>query len=255
MDIIDLLDTAENDLNYVSRNSLTIPASEIYKKVCNIQSYIKDIQIICRRMAQISNSLNEFVLYKDSSDNKYVEINQLVDDNKISDSRKKFSKNKISVVDNSPEIEVINIDDEKDLPFNYIYRLSGTGEFCINLNGYVLKSDICEIKSSEKSIICQYGVTCKHLLNTGKCKFYHHPDDYVSLNKPIEDEKRALPHSSWLYNPRNKISRHLRDPNTIRSDILLMGDHDEESIRTPQLITDILMYIMLKQCKSIKDEN
>ena len=141
-------------------------------------------------------------------------------------------------------LPIKTVDRISKIPISYVYYITSLNCYAININGMIIKGDICDILpyGSPKTSLCSYGLICK---NQNTCQFYHKTDKC----------KRAFTPGSWIYNPisaRNRPSkyytRHIGNASTLLFDIkMLSKSHYNEEVnnRETQLIHDLLIYTTL----------
>lgn len=179
-------------------------------------------------------------------------------------------------------INVKIVNDINDVPNIPLYWVSNINQYVTQINGIIFRGNIGNIynKSHIKNnivtnqiIICKYGNTCKKILNSDICKFYHDPLDLLSL---LKEEKithkvfnnykklyRNFLNTAWIYtdlplNNNNKIMRHFGSRNTLKHEFDLIkinnmktNDNIIQDFRQ-QCMHDILVIMGLNQLNLLK---
>jgi hypothetical protein len=151
-------------------------------------------------------------------------------------------------------INVKTVATTKEIPVCTIYYVEEIKQFAININGIVIRGDLCNIVpyQKEKSAACEYGIECRSFKLKKQCPYYHDPADYLHHKIPVPEQSRNFTIGSWIYtknkNPSTYYTRHIGSKDRILYDLATLKTvqyRAEVSNREGQLIHDLLIYMIL----------
>lgn len=207
----------------------------LQKNILILQENIKLMQSICYRLADVANigaqKLN--LIYTMIGESKFKPIDPYPSENSHAIYKNKILGIKKQLTETN-NVHVRLIAEEKEIPTNDLFYDEITKEYVININGYNIKGNLCNIEKKPIS----FSKTCRdtHCQNP-QCRYWH------------KYNTRTLAIGSWLYSSiSNKNCRHIGGLRTISNDIKMLSEkdyHEEISNRESQLMHDILVFIIL----------
>lgn len=207
---------------------------------------IKMIQSVAKRLSDISNYITRIL------SNNFININNNILDPypssrdhailRINSAKKKYINNNT--------VPVIEVENENDIPVNYLYYIKNIKQYAINIFGINIKGNISHLVNygDKKIEKCKYGIDCKTI---DKCNYYHDPYDFVKLGLDIPDNNiKNITNGNLIYNTKKKKSnmRLIGDINTLDNDLISISkdEYDRELLnREYMIINDLIMYIIL----------
>lgn len=259
------LDSADLIHNLLINNGAFIDINKINNKLCELESYIKQIQGVSFRIAHIYNnckkSTKRIIINKPFSSS----LNPLPKNRDWTNMYKYI--NNLDKLDNikeiAPEIniKIQPIDNIDDLPNTQLYWVKSLNQFAFCIGGVVFRGNIGNIytKNQNKNKIfyekCKYGNSCQ----LTKCKYYHDPL-LLKNNQNAENAIRNFNNSSWLYsnNIHSKTLRVFGNRQTLKSDLTLIREaHYKDDMidrYLSQTMHDILVSLAVNQCNLINNK-
>jgi hypothetical protein len=228
--------------NIVNKNQF-LSSSKTKNQLYELESFIKHIQTISHRIAQIYNSCkkrhsNGFVIHRNLN-LKSVGVFPL--NNHWSSLYRTTNKDSKTL---SPGIHtnVKIVDTQEEIPNVPLYWIRSLNQFAIHVNGVLLRGNIGNIyvktpksRESGKNIKkCRNENKCSYLLSGKTCRYYHDPKDILQLfnSGNISEEiyraymisYRNYTNISRLYTndamkEKNKMMRFIGNRNTLKSDL------------------------------------
>ena len=259
----DYLKMADEAHDYVDKFLIGLSTNKLEEKVISLQASIKNIQAVAKRIADVSNIINQLIMYRKSilpvNDKKSLNnIDPYPTENDHAVLRMVYqNKDESKYIIDKISLPVKIVDNISEIPVNNLYYISSIKQYAINIAGIIIKGNLANIVNyqTEKSARCEYGVECKSFTKSKTCKYYHDPEDYIKLNLPVPEENdniRNFTVGSFLYSknrrPKTYFTRHVgsRDTLTYDLDMLKTVQYREEvSNREGQLIHDLLIYMIL----------
>jgi hypothetical protein len=259
MHIEEYLKNADEIYNNIIKFNIIMQQDEIDEKILEIQSGIKIIQSVAKKMADISNSIKRIsnrkrIMLKGKESNKFIDPYPTIETHAI------LRNSLMKKIDITPELKIpaIIVPNEEYIPTSFIYYIEETKQFAININGFNIKGSLGDIVEygNEKTFQCKFAHECK---NINTCCFYHPPEDFIKLNIPIVYQKRNFTAGSWIYSNKYNIkyNRHIGNGSSLKFDLekLKKTDYEEElNTRKSQMIHDILIYISLLQYNMLHEK-
>jgi hypothetical protein len=253
MTIKDCLKLADDCHNFIDMYSLTCKLQDLEKNLSMLQIIIKNIQSVAKRMADVSNIINRSIIFRkqDGKMIKYIDPYPTENDHTVL--RFKYPEPSFNIIKDI-NIPVKYVEKTSDIPVTSLYYNKELKQFCINVNGVIIKGNLGNILSykNEKTVRCDYGSECKSLIKSIACKYYHEPEDYKKLNMNIPDETRNFTVGSFIYTNNRSIktyyARHVGNASTMEHDISMLKkvSYKEEIFnREGQLMHDLLVYMIL----------
>jgi hypothetical protein len=229
----------------------------VKKSILYLQSQIKFLQAICRRMADISNMgtqqinlINKIIM----TENKLNAIDPQPNGHTHAFYKNQITGEKKELIKNV-SIAVKPIQTEHFIGYNELYYDMTRKEYIININGYNVRGNFCRIEKHPKKNYrkCKDGPKCKDIKN---CQWWHSQDERLENNINAENY-RSLSNGSWLYSSLDKhdFNRHIGGLDTIENDISTMSKkqyEEEVEIREAQLMHDILVFLILTNNGMVK---
>ena len=243
------LTTADQIHDYVDRTGVILPSQTLEEKILQLQTAVKNIQAIAKRIADVSNVCNQILLYR-KRQGTYLDPYPSENDHVVL--RTKYPAESVSLV--GFDLPCTVVETAADIPVSSLYYIKQLGQFALNVNGVVIRGSLGNVveRSAENSARCEYGTECKSLLRNGTCKYYHDPTEYLKVGKPIADVTRNFTVGSWLYcsnsKPSRYYTRHVGSRDTLQADLTRLKKsqyRDEIFTREGQLAHDLLVYLIL----------
>jgi len=252
MNLEDYLKNADDIYNEIVKFHIIMKQDDIDNKILEIQSGIKIIQAVAKKMADISNSIKRInnrkkIMLNGTDSYKFIDPYPNIETHGV------IRNHLMKKININPDIKipVVIVQKEEFIPTSFIYYIEETQQFAVNINGFNIKGNLGNILEygNEKTSLCEYRSECKTI---NKCKYYHPPEDYIKLNIPIVHQIRNFTVGSWIYSKKNNIkyNRHIGNGASLHSDIenLKKDSYIEEiETRKSQMIHDILVYITIQQ--------
>jgi hypothetical protein len=222
---------------------------ELEQYVNQLQTGIRTIQSIAKRMADISNIANEIILYKKEgaavktintypSENDHATISTLYAD--------EFKEPHPGI-----KVPVKVVKTLAQIPKQHLYYVENIKSYAVNIGGVCLRGGLANYSHYQEPYTarCEYGTQCK---NIALCKYYHEPEDYLRLHLEVPDRPRNFTIGSYIYSkkktPSAYFTRHIGGKSTLEEDFLTLKQvqfREEIATREGQLIHDLLIYMML----------
>ena len=232
----------------VDSYSLVLKPEALEEKMEKLRLCIRNIQSVAKRLADISNYVNQIRLLKtNTSDTKFTDVHPTSTDHTTL--RLMYP----TMYNHNEVYNVCEYQNESDLPYCKLAYIPDKQLYAICINGIVIKGNLCTVrKQYEYSRLCKYGDKCKLL---PYCKHYHYYSDYSNTDKD-KYVRRNLTPGSWLYSSmmsHKKVKgylRHVSDVDMLDVDIKMMSESEYESeiqTREAQLMHDILVFLILTQ--------
>ncbi len=247
----DYLNNADNIINKISKKKLNY--SELESYVITLQKNIKDIQTVAKYMADISNNINEILV----NNNHTIQKEKIIDPYPLSGDhamlRTKYQEETKEIIKNI-NIPVKIVNKKEEIPISYLYYVNELKQYAINVNGLIIKGNLANISDYKdlKTCRCEYSIRCNSLKKDIPCNYYHDPEDYIALGKPIVEQTRCFTPGSYIYTKKKLLNtyynRHVGSKDTLIYDLITlrkMQYKDEMYNREGQMIHDILIYIIL----------
>lgn len=255
----DYLQLADDAHEYANSYGITT-SSKLEEKVHQLQGSIKNIQAVAKRMADVSNIINQLILHKKTLSQKTHTALNIIDpypepgDHAVL--RAKYIKeNEKKEILNGIELPIKIVEKESEIPIGSIYYISNVDQYAINVAGVNIKGNLSNIVEyqKERSARCEYGIECKSFKNGTSCNYWHDPEDYLKLGMKIPaNNTRNFTVGSWLYSknkkPKTYFTRHIGSKDTLLHDLAMLPKiqyREEISNREGQLIHDLLLYMIL----------
>lgn len=249
----DYLNLADNTQNLLDKSGILLSNATLEQQVVNLHKGIKNIQVIAKYMADVANIANQFLLSKKKKGPSQT-INPYPNSTDHSVLRTSFPEEKKELVP-SIFLPVKQVDKPEQIPISKIYYIKSTKQYAINIEGIIIKGNLANITNyqSESTARCEYGIRCKNFSKGNPCKYYHEPEDYITLNKEIPDDlTRNFTVGSWLYSstkrPKTYFARHVGSKDTLKQDLQYLKKAqylEEVANREGQLVHDLLIYCLL----------
>jgi hypothetical protein len=139
----------------------------------------------------------------------------------------------------------------EEIPNTPLYWVDDINQYAIHVNGVLLRGNIGNIynknhikenKIVHQIAICKHKNTCRNILNSEICKFYHDPMELIQLVKckkmdidtfnKYKNLHRNFLNTSWIYtemprNNGNNLMRHFGSRNTLKHEFDLMKINNE----------------------------
>lgn len=257
-----------------------INLKKIKNRLYELESYVKQIQSVSYRIAQIYNICKKeynqnSVLLGDSIKLKTIDLfpekNTWVSLSRIP---KENSKPLVPGV----MVNVKTVETCDEIPNTPLYWVNSLNQFAVHVNGIIFRGNIGNIfvknrddgESGNFTKNCKHGNKCTFLLNNKKCKFYHDPMDVLELYEEGKIKRETFDmykniyknfnNSSWIYtndmaSAKNKMMRFVGNRNTLRTDMIYAKHGNAEWVDEykSQTFHDFLVTMALGQNGMIKD--
>jgi hypothetical protein len=256
----DYLKFADDAHDYVDKFCIALGTQKLEEKVQSLQISIKTIQSVAKRMADVSNIINQIILHRkviipaNRKTLKSIDPYPTENDHAVLRSIYPDPKESKQIIDDI-KIQVKSVPSVLEIPINYIYYIENLKQYAININGVIIKGGLSNIVNyqTEKSARCEYGIECKRFKKDTTCKYYHDSEDYIKLDKSVPDDNiRNYTVGSWMYSknkrPKTYFTRHVGSKDMIIYDLDMLKKvqyREEISNREGQLIHDLLIYLLL----------
>jgi hypothetical protein len=268
--------------NIVNKNQF-LSSAKTKNQLYELESFIKYIQTISHRIAQIYNICKKkhsdgFVIHR-SLQLKSVGVFPL--QNHWASLVRTTNKDSKTLAPNvSTNVKIVETLEE--IPNTPLYWIRSLNQFAIHVNGILFRGNIGNIYvKTPKS--CEYGNNinkcrnknkCSYLLNGKKCNYYHDPEDVLLLFKVggISSEVyhmylgiyRNYTNVSWLYTndvikQKNKMMRFVGNRNTLKGDLSIskykendwVNDYKSQTFHDFLVVLAINQYGLLKECPDV----
>jgi hypothetical protein len=249
--IKDFLEEANQYHTLVEKYGIALSNEKLQNIILTLQSNIRTIQAVSKRIADISNVVNDFVIKrKNPQQIKYIDPYPSENDHTTLTNLQAEEKSELLP---NISIPIKRVPSSAYITPQPIYFLEDVQLYAININGVILKGDLANISDyrTTHTALCEYGVKCRSIQT---CKYYHDVEDYKKLSLPVPKNKRNFTVGSWIYsknrNPKTYFTRHVGGANTLIDDLKCIRkiQYKEEIInREGQLIHDLLIYMVLLQ--------
>ncbi len=249
----DYLKQADIVHEYIDKFCVILTPKQLEEKVIELQSSIKTIQAVAKRIADISNIVTRVLNKKTSTKiiNKYIDPYPTEEDHGTL--RTLFAEEKKQIAKDI-SIPVKIVENISDIPISNFYYINSLKQYAININGIIIKGNLGNIVDYKDkfSSRCEYGAECKSFKKNMLCSYYHDPEDFIKNGKPIPDIERNFTTGSWIYSktktPKTYFCRHVGSKNRLIYDLNTLKRvqyREEISNREGQLIHDLLIYMIL----------
>lgn len=238
---------------YVEKFGIALKPADIEEKVVDLHKFIKTIQSVAKRLADVSNICNQMVLLNKNRVGTVKFNNPYPTENDHAVTRITDNKNKKCIVaDISLPVKTVN--KCANVPVSHIYYVKDIKQYVINIAGVNIRGNLANIKKyqTQNTARCEYGIQCKSFKSGQKCNYYHEPEDYIHMKLPVPDSPRNFTVGSWLYsknkNPRAYFTRHIGSKDRLLHDLQMLKKvqyREEIANREGQLIHDLLIYMIL----------
>ena len=251
-DYLTLSDTTHENLE---KNAILYSNKHIEDKILSLHSGIKNLQVVAKRLADIANMANQYLLSKGKKIPENKTINTYPNGNDHATLRMLYpTHNEQTKIIDDVVIPVKHVKDIAEIPISKLYYVTSIKQYAINIEGLIIKGNLGNVLNykGENTACCEYGISCKNL-STGKhCKYYHEPEDYIKLSREPPDTVRNFTVGSWLYSknhtPRSYFTRHIGSYDSLKEDLQMLKKiqyKEEVYNREGQLIHDLLIYYIL----------
>jgi hypothetical protein len=253
------LNSAEELHAHAEKYCLITDIEKLEANVIQLQTNIRNIQAVAKRLADVSNVINRLVSCKKTMTRNIYNYKQIVDpyptanDHAMLQVMHCTSENSREIV-KSIRILTKTVDLLEDIPISPLYYVKSIEQYAFNINGITISGNLANIVDypHEQSARCEYGIKCKSFTKKVQCKYYHDYNDWLKLKLPVPEQTRSFTRGSFLYTNSKKPScyftRHIGNKETILQDLAMMKSRqylDEINNREGQLIHDLLIYLIL----------
>jgi hypothetical protein len=261
MTLREYLTIADEAHDYIDKFGIALSVQKLEEKVNTLQTSIKNIQAVAKRMADVSNIITQNILHRpivQASTKIQNVIDPYPSENDHAVLRVVYPiENASRDIASGICIPVKTVDNLSQIPVSDVYYINSIKQYAVNIAGVIVKGGLANIVEyqTEKSARCEYGIDCKSFVKGKKCKYYHDPEDYVKLKLPVPDEKentRNFTTGSYVYSktrrPKTYFTRHVGSKDTLIHDLNMLKTvqfREEVSNREGQLIHDLLIYLIL----------
>jgi len=239
-----------------------------------LEAYIKQIQTISHRMAQIYNTCkkkynNGLILHRGiklKTVNPFPEKNNWSYISRVPDENSKGLAPNINV-----NVRVVN--KCSDIPNTPLYWVESLNQFALHVNGVIFRGNVGNIyvknprggTQGPNTKMCKHKNKCTFLLGGKKCKFYHDPSDVNTLYKEgkisldVSDQYKKMyrnyhnmsfAYTNDVHKKQNKMMRFVGNRNTLNSDLLVSKyreDSDWAADYQSQTFHDFLVIMAMNQ--------
>jgi hypothetical protein len=250
----DYLKLADDTHDYLDKFCVALSPAQLDTKILELQSAIKIIQSVAKRIADVSNITTRLINKKrhfEKSKTKYIDPYPTSNDSAVL--RTLYPETSVHI-DTNINIPAKIVQDISEIPVSNLYYVEPLKQFAINVDGVVIKGNLGNIVEykKENSARCEYGSECKSFTKNIECPYYHDPEDFIKHNKEVSDKTRNYTAGSWIYsrnkNPSTYFARHLGSRDKLLFDLNTLKKvqyHEEISNREGQLIHDLILYQIL----------
>jgi hypothetical protein len=255
----DYLKSADDAHALVDKFGMALGMDMLKETVTTLQTNIKNIQAVARRMADVSNIINELILQRNAKTTTakvmpYLDPYPTENDHAVL--RIKYP-DEVDSKEILPDIviPIKYVEKATDVPVSNLYYVKELKQYAINIAGVTIKGDLANLVPYQErnSARCEYGIGCKSFAKGKVCNYYHEPEDYLKLKLPIPDDNvRNFTIGSFIYSNDKRLktyyTRHLGSKDMIIHDLRLLKKiqyRDEVNNREGQLIHDLLIYMIL----------
>lgn len=251
------LKQADEIHQYVDKTGFLIPNNELESKVHEIQTSIKTIQSVAKRLADISNIINTFINKKktilQNKTKRYNTIDPYPTENDHAVLRTLYPEESRQIA-TGIHVPVRVVSNLNEIPISSIYWVESLKQYAVNIAGINIKGNLANIVNyqTKNSARCEYQIECKSLKKNKSCGYYHDPEDYIGLGLNIPESRRNYTVGSWLYSPDRRpktyYTRHIGSADCLLHDLEMLKTiqyREEIANREGQLIHDLLIYMIL----------
>ena len=249
----DYLSKADDMHNQMFKFGIALSSDKLSANINTLRKYIKNIQAVSKRMADVSNIINHVLNIKNNKLNiQYVDPYQTTNDHAVLRTMYPSDKDKIQITEYTT-LPIRTIESPSDIPISYLYYIKSHKQYAINIAGVIIKGtlgNIVDYKTTQ-SARCEYGIKCKSFEKNIKCQYYHDPEDYIKFGKDVPTIIRNFTVGSWMYSknrkPKKYFTRHIGSLDTLDFDIKQLkriSFREEISTREGQLMHDLLIYMI-----------
>jgi hypothetical protein len=253
--ISDILLEGEKILEIIQKDGVLMNAQNMERHINDIQKKIKILQVVSRRLADISNIASQYLSYRNSETKKSCVIDPFPLPGEHTMLFNKVNKEKKEILPQI-SINVKNIDSVDEIVPNItLYYLKSRNEFVTSINGHVISGNMGNITQyeSKNTAVCVHGVSCKNLIKYKQCQYYHPNSDWATFGlEPPTNNYRNFTVGSWIYcreKKRKTYFRHIGSRDNLLTDLSKMKQRDyktELQTRESQLMHDILVYLCMQ---------
>lgn len=256
-----------------------LSSSKTKNQLYELESFIKHIQTISHRIAQIYNICKQkhsdgFVIHRNLS-LKSVEVFPDAK-NWSALSRNPAEDAKMIAPKIYVNVKIVEIPDE--IPNTPLYWIRSLNQFAVHVNGILLRGNIGNINvkspksgdSGSQVKKCKNENKCPYLLSGKKCYYYHDIQNVLQLFKSggISEEiyqmylglYRSYSNTSWIYTndvikPNNKTMRFVGNRNTLNGDLNMSKYRENGWVEeyTSQAFHDFLVVLSINQHGLLND--
>lgn len=248
------LEITDETHKYIDKYGMIVNAKELKKRILTLQMYIKNLQAIAKKMADVSNTATQILLLRKKNVDKVIDPYPTENDHatlRMSDPYSVETKEIIEGV----KIPVKMVANLSEIPVSSLYYVESHKQFAFNILGINIKGNLANISNygKECTASCEYRTECKSFKKNVKCKYYHDPEDFINLGIDVpNDLQRNFTVGSWIYSKTKKhnsyFARHVGSLDSLALDLYLlrkMQYKEEVYNREGQLIHDLLIYLIL----------
>lgn len=257
------------------------PARKVKNKLYELESYIKQIQSVSCRIAQIYNACKyayhkDNVLYREPSALSVLDTFPNKEDWTVL-GRQTAPDHKLFVAPQIP-INALAVNEAEEVPNAPLYWIRSLNQFATKINGVLLRGNIGNIyvrphhgaQAPLTTVACKHANTCPTLLSGKRCSFYHDVRDLRILHaeNKITDETMAMyitiyrnfSNASWIYTDatrtsKNEAMRFIGNRNTLKNDLDVARTRNLMWVDTykSQAFHDLLVVMAINQAGLIKE--
>lgn len=248
------LKQADNTHEFLDNFCIALSPKLLEEKILELQSSIKILQSISKRIADVSNIATRILRHKktiDKQTEKFIDPYPTSEDHGIL--RTLYPEEKKQIVKDI-QIPTKVVEKISDIPISNLYYVKELKQYAININGIIIKGNLGNIVNYKDKFTnrCEYGTECRSFKKHVSCPYYHDPEDYIKNGKEVPDIERNFTAGSWMYSktktPKTYFCRHLGSKNRLIYDLQTIKKvqyREEISNREGQLIHDLLIYMIL----------
>lgn len=260
----DYLHKADEIHRIFQLNSSYLHIDDIYDNLKNLELYIKQIQSISYRIANIYNDCKKRLPTAPTSMQVIVTPSK---DDWVNMAKQKIPKNlykdRISqIVAPNIKINVKIANEMTDIPNTDLYWVKSINQFAFKINGITMRGNIGNIfirnEKYEKIHKCTYGAKCTN----DECPHFHDPLEIYKLKNKNEFHKdiQNFIGSSWLYTPhiKSRKSKHMRyigNRDTLKNEIEMLQFYNSKkndiTLYKNQTMHDLLVLMAIGQFENV----
>lgn len=275
----------QTDNIHTQVNQLNGAVNYIQMKNCitELKNILKQVHIVGVKVSNVYNICNNKQKTNTHTYSHKEEISKTLNNDWTYLNRKVTSSSPSKKLTYDIPVNVKIVKSIEEIPNTPLYWVADINQYAIHVNGVLLRGNIGNIynknhikknKIVHQIAICKHKNSCRSILNSEICKFYHDPIELMQLVKckkmnidtfnKYKNLHRNFLNTSWIYtelprNNSNNLMRHFGSRNTLKHEFDLMKINNERINESnidnfrQQCMHDILVVMGLNQYGLLKE--